>query len=49
MIIKQELELLASDEWLIEDRDIQIAKGLYELPTTFAELRMNNKRKKLAK
>ena len=49
MIIKQALELLASDEWLIEDRDIQIAKGLYELPTTFAELRMNNKRKKLLK
>ena len=49
MIIKQALELLASDDWLVEDRDIQIAKGLYELPTTFAELRMNNKRKKLAK
>jgi len=49
MIIKQALELLASDEWLIEDRDIQIAKGLYELPTTFTEFKMNNKRKKLAK
>jgi len=49
MIIKQALELLAGDDWLIEDKDIQIAKGLYELPTTFAELKMNNKRKKLAK
>jgi len=49
MIIKQALELLASDEWLIKDKDIQIAKGLYELPTTFAEFKINNKRKKLAK
>ncbi len=49
MIIKQALELLAGDDWLIEDKDIQIAKGLHELPTTFAELKMNNKRKKLAK
>ena len=48
-MIKQAIELLASDDWLIEDRDIQIAKGLYQLPTSFAELRMNNKRKKLAK
>jgi hypothetical protein len=47
MIIKQALELLASDDWLVADKDIQIAKGL--LPTTFKELRMNNKRKKLAK
>ena len=49
MIIKQALELLASDEWLIKDKDIQIAKGLYELPLTFAEFKMNNKRKKLLK
>jgi len=49
MIIKQALELLASDDWLVADKDIQVAKGLYELPTTFKELRMNNKRKKLAK
>lgn len=48
-MIKQAIELLASDDWLIEDRDIQIAKGLYQLPTTFTELRMNHKRKKLAK
>jgi hypothetical protein len=49
MIIKKALELLASDDWLVADKDIQVAKGLYELPTTFKELRMNNKRKKLAK
>jgi hypothetical protein len=49
MIIRHTLELLASEDWLIKDKDIQIAKGLYELPTTFAELKMNNKRKKLVK
>jgi len=47
MIIRHALDLLAGDDWLIEDKDIQIAKGLYELPTTFKELRTNNKRKKL--
>ena len=49
MIIRQALDLLASDDWLVADKDIQIAKGLYELPVTFKELRMNNKRKKLLK
>ena len=49
MIIRQTLELLAGDDWLVADKDIQIAKGLYELPTNFAELKMNNKRKKLAR
>ena len=39
MIIRQALELLASDEWLIEDKDIQIAKGLYELPTNFQRIK----------
>jgi hypothetical protein len=49
MIIRQALDLLASEDWLVADKDIQIAKGLYELPTTFKELKMNNKRKKLLK
>tara|TARA_R110002074_G_scaffold400820_1_gene597152 strand:+ start:9417 stop:9566 length:150 start_codon:yes stop_codon:yes gene_type:complete len=49
MIIRQVLDLLASEDWLVADKDIQIAKGLHELPTTFKELRMNNKRKKLLK
>lgn len=49
MIIRQALDLLASDDWLVADKDIQIAKGLYELPLTLKELRINNKRKKLAK
>ena len=49
MIIKQALELLANNDWLVADKDIQIAKGLYELTTTFKELRMNNQNKKLLK
>tara|TARA_R110000772_G_scaffold218219_1_gene328839 strand:+ start:5686 stop:5841 length:156 start_codon:yes stop_codon:yes gene_type:complete len=46
-MIREALELLRNNEWLIEDLDINIAKGLYELPSTFKELRTNNKRKKL--
>ena len=49
MIIRRALDLLASDDWFIEDKDIQIAKGLYELPVTFKELKTNIKRKKLAR
>jgi len=49
MIIRQALDLLANEDWLVADKDIQIAKGLYELPKTFKELKMNNKRKKLLK
>lgn len=49
MIIRQTLDLLSSEDWLIEDKDIQIAKGLYELPLTFKEFKINNKRKKLLK
>jgi hypothetical protein len=49
MIIRQTLDLLANEDWLVADKDIQIAKGLYELPTNFKELRMSNKRKKLLK
>jgi len=47
MIIRQTLDLLASEDWFIEDKDIQIAKGLYELPTTFKELKTSIKRNKL--
>lgn len=49
MIIRQAMELLASDDWLVQDKDIQIAKGLYELPKTFKELKMSIKRTKLSK
>ena len=49
MIIRHTLDLLASDDWLVKDKDIQIAKGLYELPLTFKEFKINNKRKKILK
>ena len=39
MIIRQTLDLLSSEDWLIKDKDIQIAKGLYEIPVTFKELK----------
>jgi len=48
-MIRQALELLRENDWLIDDLDINIAKGLYEMPSTFKELRTNNKRKKLTK
>ena len=44
-MIRETLELLRDKEWLIDDKDINIAKGLYE----FKELRTNNKRKKLTR
>ena len=48
-MIKSTLDLLSSEDWLVEDKDIQIAKGLYELPTTFKELKISIKRNKLVK
>jgi len=47
-MIRDILDLLASEEWMIEDEDVQTAKGLYEYPLTFKELRTSIKRKKLA-
>ena len=46
-MIRDMLDLLASDDWLINDKDVQIAKGAYEYPLTFKELRTSIKRKKL--
>ena len=46
-MIKETLELLQSQDWLIDDEDINIAKGMYEMPSTFKELRTNRKRKKI--
>lgn len=48
-MIRETLELLRDNDWMIDDLDINIAKGLYELPSTFKELRTNNKRNKLTK
>jgi hypothetical protein len=46
-MIRQTLELLRDKEWLIEDKDINIAKGLYEMPSNFKELKTSIKRKRL--
>lgn len=43
------LELLRNDDWMIDDLDVNIAKGLNEMPSTFKELRTNIKRTKLTK
>ena len=48
-MIREVLELLRSNEWLIEDKDINIAKGLYEFPLTFKEIKTSIKRKKITK
>ncbi len=48
-MIRETLELLRNNEWLIEDKDINIAKGLYELPSSFRELKINIKRRKLTR
>ena len=36
-MIREMLELLRSDDWMIEDLDVNIAKGLNEMPSTFKE------------
>ena len=46
-MIRETLELLRNNEWLIDDMDINIAKGLNEMPSTFKEMRTILKRKKL--
>lgn len=46
-MIRQALELLSSQDWLIDDLDINIAKGLYETPMSIKELKTNIKRKRL--
>tara|TARA_R110000787_G_scaffold258235_1_gene363444 strand:- start:91 stop:246 length:156 start_codon:yes stop_codon:yes gene_type:complete len=46
-MIRDMLDLLASDDWLINDKDVQIAKGAYEYPLTFKEVKYNYKRRKL--
>ena len=48
-MIRETLELLRDKEWLIDDMDINIAKGIYEFPLTFKEIKTNIKRRKLTK
>ena len=46
MILKTLIELLNTNEWLINDEDIDIAKGKYKAPTSFSELKESIKRQK---
>lgn len=48
-MIKETLELLRNNDWMIDDLDINIAKGLYEMPSNFKELKTSIKRKKLTR
>lgn len=48
-MIKETLELLRNNDWMIDDLDINIAKGLYEMPSNIKELRTSIKRKKLTR
>lgn len=46
MILKTIIELLNTNEWLIGDEDIDIAKGKYKAPVNFSELKKSIKRQK---
>lgn len=48
-MIKQILELLRNNDFMVEDNDIQFAKGAYEYPLSFKEIKEKNKRRKLIK
>ena len=43
-MIQAIIACLAADDWLIGDEDIDVAKGKYEMPYTFSELKTNAKR-----
>lgn len=48
-MIKEILELLRNNDFMVEDNDIQFAKGAYEFPLSFKEIKDKNKRRKLIK
>ena len=48
-MIKQIIELLGTDEFINGNRDIQIAKGINKVPTTFKEIIIQVKRHKAIK
>lgn len=48
-MIKEILELLRNNDFIVEDNDIQFAKGAYEFPLSFTEIKKKNKRRKLIK
>lgn len=43
-MIKDIVKALISNDWFINDEDIDIAKGKYALPKTFKEARKQRKR-----
>lgn len=43
-MIRDIIYLLKSSDWYIGDEDIDIAKGKYQAPTNFTELKENVKR-----
>lgn len=45
-MIKNILDLLNSDDWLIGDPDIDFAKGVNKLPDTFKETKQIIKRRR---
>lgn len=44
MMIKNILKMLNTNDWLVGDEDINIAKGKYEAPTQWKEIRQHIKR-----
>lgn len=36
--------MLLMEDWLVDDEDINIAKGKYSLPTTWKETKLRDKR-----
>jgi hypothetical protein len=48
-MIRQVLDLLRENDFMVEDDDIQFAKGAYELPQSFREIKEKHKRRKLIK
>jgi len=43
-MIKNIIDLLNSSDWYVGDEDIDIAKGKYEAPMSFKQMRTNIKR-----
>ena len=43
-MIKEIIDLLSADDWLVGDDDIDFAKGKYALHTNWKEYRINRKR-----
>ena len=44
-MIKQIIELLAMEDWLVDDEDVKIAKGKYQSPTNWSEFKNVIRRK----